>query len=364
MDSQDSVELSSFHHKLPRDMTKTRRPPRIFGTNIANISASRTIVEAQTKPSDATFEAEASINTSSADVGSEPRAKRPLELIPNKDATASQPGRERRGPVGDACMEYAGEIEEHMYLIEGVHLAKAGYMAAQPDVTDKMREILVDWLAEVHLRFKLRPETLYLTVNLIDRYLEKAVVSRKKLQLVGVAAMLVACKYEEIYAPEVKDFAYITDNSFNREEIMDMEYRMLKTLGFDLNAPSSYRFLQMAAAKLCCDPRTVFLAQFFLELALVKYHMLKYKPSVLANASLCLARRVVRKVKDWDTRNGLVRYPERELRGAMRDIILLVRMAEKSSLQAVRSKFALEKFMQVAKVSFKSKPSGPQQKYR
>ncbi len=66
-----------------------------------------------------------------------------------------------------------------------------------------MRAILIDWLVEVHLKFKLVPETLYLTVSLIDRYLEKVEVHWEKLQLVGVTAMLIASKYEEIYAPEV-----------------------------------------------------------------------------------------------------------------------------------------------------------------
>jgi cyclin B len=76
-------------------------------------------------------------------------------------------------------------------------------MEAQPDVNEKMRDILIDWLVEVHLKYKLVPETLYLTVSLIDKYLEKVVVNREKLQLVGVTAMLIASKYEEIYAPEV-----------------------------------------------------------------------------------------------------------------------------------------------------------------
>ncbi len=83
-----------------------------------------------------------------------------------------------------------------------------------------MRSILIDWLIEVHLKFKLVPETLFLTVNLIDRYLQHKQVTRQKLQLVGVTAMLIASKYEEIYAPIVKDFVYITDNAYTKEEIL------------------------------------------------------------------------------------------------------------------------------------------------
>ena len=86
-----------------------------------------------------------------------------------------------------------------------------------------MRGILVDWLSEVHLKFKLVPETLYLSVNLIDRYLEKELVQRSHLQLIGVTAMLIASKYEEIYAPEVKDFVYITDKAYSKDQILQLE---------------------------------------------------------------------------------------------------------------------------------------------
>jgi G2/mitotic-specific cyclin-B, other len=83
------------------------------------------------------------------------------------------------------------------------YIVRPSFMDSQQDVNEKMRAILIDWLVEVHLKFKLVPETLYLTVNLIDRYLERVEVMRDKLQLVGVTAMLIASKYEEIYAPEV-----------------------------------------------------------------------------------------------------------------------------------------------------------------
>lgn len=77
------------------------------------------------------------------------------------------------------------------------------YMGLQPDISAKMRSILVDWLIEVHHKFELVPETLYLTINIVDRFLSMKVVQRKELQLVGISSMLLACKYEEIWAPEV-----------------------------------------------------------------------------------------------------------------------------------------------------------------
>jgi len=93
------------------------------------------------------------------------------------------------------------------------------FMESQPHINERMRSILVDWLVEVHLKFKLVPETLYLTVNLIDRYLERDEVSRPKLQLVGVTSLLIASKYEEIYPPELRDLVYICDRAYTRNDV-------------------------------------------------------------------------------------------------------------------------------------------------
>lgn len=186
-----------------------------------------------------------------------------------------------------------------MLKTESNFLPKLGYMKLQPDVNDRMRGILVDWLIEVHLKFKLVPETLYLTVNLIDRYLEIEQVKRDKLQLVGVTAMLIACKYEEIYPPEVKDFVYITDNAYTKQEIQDMEYLMLKKFDFNVTVISSFRFLERFN-KLSQDSESMFyLAQYMLELALVEYKMIKYKPSMLASGAIYLAHKIMNKPEAW-----------------------------------------------------------------
>ena len=156
-----------------------------------------------------------------------------------------------------------------------------------------MRAILIDWLVEVHLKFKLMVETLYLTVNLIDRYLEKEQITRNKLQLVGVTAMFLASKYEEIYAPECRDFVYISDKAYTREQILGMEGTMLATLNFQLTTPNAYVFLKRFSkvADIISSPRskTDLLASFLVELTMQEYKMLKYLPSQIAAASVYLA---------------------------------------------------------------------------
>ena len=117
-------------------------------------------------------------------------------------------------------------------------------MSRQLEINDKMRAILVDWLIEVHQKFQLQKETLYITIALIDRYLELQQCSKSELQLVGTAALMVACKYEEIYPPELKDFVYVTARAYTKEDVLQMEYRILSVLSFDLTFPTALRFLE------------------------------------------------------------------------------------------------------------------------
>lgn len=78
-------------------------------------------------------------------------------------------------------------------------------------MNENIRAVLVDWIINVHMKFKLMPETLFITVNLIDRFLSKYSIEKSQVQLVGVTSLLIATKYEEIYPPTLKDFIYITE---------------------------------------------------------------------------------------------------------------------------------------------------------
>ncbi|XP_051687756.1 cyclin-A1 isoform X2 [Oryctolagus cuniculus] len=139
--------------------------------------------------------------------------------------------------------EYAEEIHQYLREAEIRHRPKAHYMRKQPDITEGMRTILVDWLVEVGEEYKLRAETLYLAVNFLDRFLSCMSVLRGKLQLVGTAAILLASKYEEIYPPEVDEFVYITDDTYTKRQLLRMEHLLLKVLAFDLTVPTTNQFL-------------------------------------------------------------------------------------------------------------------------
>ena len=236
--------------------------------------------------------------------------------------------------------EYVSEICNHMKNTEFDFIAKPGYMKNQPDINEKMRAILIDWLVEVHLKFKLYPETLYLTVNLIDRYLEKEEVLRQHLQLVGVTSMLIASKYEEIYAPEVRDFVYITDKAYTKEEILDMEYKMLTKMEFNVTAPSSYRFLERFY-KVCseADEKVFNLSRYLIELSLVEYRMLKHHPSMLASAALFLSLKILKKehARWTDELKEVTRFTEPQIKHWAKDLCILLQNIETWSLKAVKT---------------------------
>jgi cyclin B len=194
-------------------------------------------------------------------------------------------------------------------------------MEKQDDINEKMRAILIDWLVEVHLKFKLVPESLYLTVNLIDRYLEKEQVNRQKLQLVGVTAMLIACKYEEIYPPIVKDFVYITDNAYTKEEILSQERKMLQTLDFDIQITSSFRFLERYSKVAKTDMVIFNLSRYLIELAIVNYKMLKYTNSNIASSALYLSLKMTKNQQPWsESLTKHTHYKESQIRQCAKDL--------------------------------------------
>lgn len=107
-----------------------------------------------------------------------------------------------------------------------------------------MRMILYDWLVDVHLKLRMFPQTLFITCNLIDRYLSKKEINRSRLQLLGATCLFIAAKYEETYeVPELADFVNLCAKAFSKEDFTEMEAQVLKVLDFELIVDSSLRFL-------------------------------------------------------------------------------------------------------------------------
>ncbi|KAL9233909.1 hypothetical protein vseg_008843 [Gypsophila vaccaria] len=257
------------------------------------------------------------------------------------------------------CGLYASDIYEHKRVTELNQRPTFDYMEkVQRDVTSGMRGILVDWIIEVSEEYKLVPDTLYLTVNLIDRYLSGNYMEKQKLQLLGVTCMLIASKYEEMNAPQVEDFCYITANTYSKEEVLQMERKVLNFLCFQLSIPTAKTFLRryIHAAQATNKIPSVdfeFLANYLAELSLVEYSFLRFLPSLIAASAVFLARWTVdQSIHPWNpTLEHYTGYKAAELRVtvfAMQDLQL---NTSNSTLNAIRQKYRNEKFKSVADMS-------------
>lgn len=230
-------------------------------------------------------------------------------------------------------------------------------MTQQSDINEKMRAILIDWLVDVNVKFRLVPETMFLTVNLIDRYLSKVKVSRNKLQLVGVSSLLMACKYEEIYPPSLKEFVAICDRAYTSNEILDMEASILLTLNFELTHSSSLRFLERYTQIADIDTKAFYFARYLLETVLLEYSLIKYKNSLLAAGAIFLVNKIFKKHGWTSELQHHTGYSEAEVKPCAKDIYFTMQNSEKLVLHAIKRKFSSAKFMEVSKYRIEKVPS-------
>merc|ERR1711974_18535 len=195
-------------------------------------------------------------------------------------------------------VEYVNEIYAYLRQLETKQSVRPDYLnkaKSGTTILPKMRSVLVDWLIQVHQQFNLLQETLYLTVAILDRFLQDAAgnIERKQLQLVGVASMFIAAKYEEMYASEIGDFVYITDRAYTESQIREMEMKILSSLEFNLGRPLPLNFLRRNSKAGNVDALVHTLAKYVMELTLVNYEFAHWEPSKLSAAALALSLKVL-----------------------------------------------------------------------
>lgn len=171
-------------------------------------------------------------------------------------------------------------------------------MHLQPDVTAKMRVILVDWLLDLHLKHRLHQSTLWLCVSLLDRYLcVSRDLLRGEMQLLGVTCFFIASKFEDIYPPCVDDLVACTEDSCSREDILRTEEKVLTALDYQLVVPTAFHFLKKLLSDAHADDGLRFMTFYLAERSLQEYDSLSYKPSTFAAGCMYAALRQQRHVQ-------------------------------------------------------------------
>ncbi|KAF9597804.1 hypothetical protein IFM89_021889 [Coptis chinensis] len=239
-----------------------------------------------------------------------------------------------------AAVEYVEDLYKFYRLAENTSRIHE-YMDLQPDINVKMRAILVDWLIEVHNKFELTPETLYLTIYIVDRYLSLKTTTRKELQLLGMSAMLIASKYEEIWAPEVNDFVCISDRAYTHGQVLAMEKMILGKLEWRLTVPTPYVFLVRFIKAALSDEEMHHMVFFLAELALMHYVSIMYCPSMVAASAVYAARCTLKISPVWNETLKLhTGFAEPQLMDCAKILVNLHSGASENKLQVVYRKYS------------------------
>ncbi|KAK9290176.1 hypothetical protein L1049_008342 [Liquidambar formosana] len=209
-----------------------------------------------------------------------------------------------------AVVEYVEDIYKFYKLVENESRAH-DYMDTQPEINEKMRAILVDWLIEVHNKFELMPETLYLTINIVDRFLS------------------------------VNDFVCISDRAYTHEQILIMEKTILGRLEWTLTVATPYVFLVRFIKASIPDQEVENMVYFLAELGMMHYATIMYCPSMVAASAVYAARCTLNKSPVWsDTLKLHTGFSEPQLMDCAKLLVSFHSMAVESKLKVVYRKYS------------------------
>ena len=230
------------------------------------------------------------------------------------------------------------------------------YMTDQNEINEQMRSILIDWIIDVHYKFQFRDETLFMTILIIDRFCTIRQISRIRLQLLGVTAMMIACKHEEIDLPKMEDFIYITDNAYTKEDIVNLEFEILIALNFELLYPSPIKFFEYLSVNFNFDKKAHCMGKYLMESFLLDIKYIKYKASVISCACVYIVMKFFKMEgyqESYSNKYFLLNENERlpvghGVKDCAQDICILVDNIKNSNYLACFKKYSKDEFLKVA----------------
>lgn len=218
------------------------------------------------------------------------------------------------------------------------------------NVSSDMRQILIDWLVDVHQSFELKEQTLHLALAYLNEYASRQEVSKHEYQLVGIACLWIASKYEEIYPPRMQNYVQVTDSSYSVTELKNMEGKILLSLDFSLNHTTPLTILEAVSEKWSRDyagkltkegQKSLSMCKYIIELSLFEGLGKDYCMKTLVLASLMLADAVL-KVKT-DKKVLQEEQAEKEtLMKCFKEMCIALQNASRPSLKlkALKKKFS------------------------
>jgi len=218
------------------------------------------------------------------------------------------------------------------------------------EINEKHRAVVIEWLSYIIHYFSQSNETLFMSVNIMDRYISKKKITLNNYQLVAISSYLIASKYEDTNTPSINDLIYISKDIYTHNDIINMEIDILSTLNFDIFSVSSYQFYSFFYLVSNLNNKILFcLGHLILELCLLNIDIMSYDSSLLAIGSLIVAK------KSLEIQGGLpniklfYNYNENDMIEIQKKIVLFLNLivySDKNCL--ILEKFEKKKYLSVS----------------
>ena len=251
-------------------------------------------------------------------------------------------------------VEYFDEMYTNFLLDEKYSKFKinSNYMNNQNDINYYMRAILIDWIIEVHHKLFLKRKTLFLTIYIIDLYLSKNTIDKKKFQLLGIACLLSASKIIDLKVLTVERLVQSTDNSYNKEELRQKEIEVMKCLNFEVFLPTSEEFYNIISKQFKFEGKQHLFGEYILDCSLLDYHLLRYKPSVIGAACAYIVMKyyhINEYTKLYKSPFTLENSQQIIVKNCAKELCFIAKnLSDSNTFKSVRKKYSFTKYGNVA----------------
>jgi len=212
------------------------------------------------------------------------------------------------------------------------------------------RSIILQWLIKNNMKWKLKDDTIFMAMNIMDRYISKFKSKNLEFQLIAISSYFIASKYEDIYPPYLDELSQICNYIYSNDDIIKKEYEILVGLNFDILYNSSYKYLTFLHSIADKDNlKLLYLAQFILELSLENIDILEHSQSQRALAALLIAKKILQIKKSWNNLRLYYNYDDNVIKKVQKKMIVLLNKVMKSkSKNAIYEKFESSKYKSVS----------------
>ena len=252
---------------------------------------------------------------------------------------------------------YESDLEVYKFMIEteqdetrpSPHL-----FDHQSNITPRMRSTVIDWLVEIHRRFKMHSESLYMTIYLLDMYLTECDLDKACYQRLACAALMIAAKSEERSVPLMEDFVYVAGKSFSATALQRMEASLFEKVGCHVTPILAFSFLSRSLRFIQATPQQSQYCLFILESLLLDSDFIGVRPSFLAAAVFYTGFKIMNKDDfQWDvTMTKNIGYDEPALKPVANHILRALSVIAKGPYKATRKKYTTETMGDLSLVEF------------